>query len=83
MHDVVGEILFLHGAEGAEADVQQHFGDLHPHGADLVEQLPREMQPRRRRGGGTVRLAVDGLVAGLILQLFVDIRGEWHGADAG
>ena len=40
------------------------------------------MQPRGRRGGAAVHLGVDGLVARLVFQLFVDIRRQGHLAEA-
>ena len=83
VHDVMRQILLLNGTEGPQSDVQQHFGDLDAHRADLGKQFLREVQPRRRRGRGAVRLAVDGLVAVLVLELFVDIRRERHGTEAG
>ena len=83
VHDVVRQILLLDGAEGTQSDVQQNLRNLHPHALDFLQKLAGKMQTRGGRGGGAVRLAIHRLIAVFVLQFFMDIRRERHGADAG
>ena len=80
---MVEHVLLLDGAEGAEADVKQHFDDLHAHALDLLQKFGREVKARRGSGRRARLAAVDRLIALGVLELLVDIRGEGHIADAG
>ena len=45
-------IIYFHRAEGAEADMEGHMGDLYPFFRDLPQKFVCEMQPCRRGGCG-------------------------------
>ena len=78
VHFVLGSVLFLDGAEGAQADVKQDGRYLDAHGAHFFEQFGGEMQSRGRSGGGAVDMRVNGVIAAAVLQFFRDIRGKRH-----
>ena len=82
VHVMVGDVLLLDGAERAQAHMQQHRHDLHALGAHALQQLGRKVQAGRRRGGAAVYLGIDRLIAGLVLQLLVDVRRQRHLAQA-
>ena len=81
MHFVIFHVFHLNGSEGAQTHVQKHRHDIHALCADSVHQLRREVQSGGRRGGGAFLFGVNGLIALLILQFFVDVGGEGHFAQ--
>ena len=56
--------------------MQKHRDDFHPLGADLVQQILREMKARRGSRRRTVHLGIDGLIPFLVRILLMDIRRE-------
>ena len=81
VHFVVGDLVLLHRAEGAQAHMERHLGDAHPFGPDGVHQLGREVEARRGRGGAAQLLGVHRLVLALVLQLFGDVGRQGHFAE--
>ena len=81
VHQVVGDARLLHGAEGAEPDVQRHLGVSDPLRPDRVEQFRGEMQTRRRGGGGPLLFRVDRLIARQILLFLVNVGRQGKFAD--
>ena len=79
---VVGHVFLFDGSECAQTDVQQHGHDVDALLLDFFEQFRRKVQAGRRRGSAAVHLGIDGLVARLIFQFFVDIRRQGHLAEA-
>ena len=75
---MVGDLVLLHGAEGAQTNMQSNLGNANTHSAEGVHQLRGEMQP----GGGSSRaaqlLGVNGLVLALVLQLLCDVGWQRH-----
>ena len=82
VHMVVGHVFLFDGSECAQTDVQQHGHDVDALPLDFFEQFRRKVQAGRRRGSAAVHLGIDGLVARLIFQFFVDIRRQGHLAEA-
>ena len=78
MHLMVRDLLGLDRAEGAEADVEGHPGQIHALVPELLQELRRKVQTGGRRGGGAVDAGIDGLIPFLILQLLLDIGGQGH-----
>ena len=78
MHLVVGDLILHHGAEGAEAHMQGHFGNVHALGADGIHQFRGEVQASCGRCGAAKLLGIDGLVLALILQLLCDVGRQRH-----
>ena len=78
---MLGNIFDLDRTEGSQTDMQCHIGDIHTHVFDLLEQFRCEVQTGSWCGGRTRRLAVDGLIAFWIFQLFLNIRRERHHAQ--
>ncbi len=81
VHLVVGDLVFLHGAEGAQTDVQRHFCDVDALGADGVHQLRREVEARRGGGSTAKFFGIDGLILALVFQLLGDIGRQRHLAE--
>ena len=67
VHIVLLDVVLLDRTERTEADMQRHIADVHALCLNFFQQLRREVQARRRRGGAAVDLGIDGLVALLIL----------------
>ena len=63
VHLVLGEVLDLHRAEGAQAHVQRHFREVDALELGALHQLAAEVQAGGGGGHGTLVLGVDGLVA--------------------
>ena len=55
-----------------------HIPDLHALGLDGLQQLRREVEPRRGGGGAAQHLGVHGLVPLLVLELLLDVGGQGH-----
>ena len=81
VHFMRGQVVLLHGAEGPDADVQQHAGDVHAAILDAREQLVGEVQAGRRRGGAAGVFRIDGLVAVVVLEPLGDVRRQRHHPD--
>ena len=81
MHDVVFDLICLDGFESAESDMKRHIQDLDPLGLDLFQQFISKVKTGCRAGGRTVDLRIDVVVAGIVLQLFVNVRRGRHHAD--
>ena len=62
--------------------MERHIADAHPHGRERFHELRREVEPRRRCGGGAADTGVDGLIALLVLELGLDVGGQGHPAQA-
>ena len=75
---VLGNVVSLDGPEGAKTDVQRDIRFPDALGGELVQKLLRKVKPCGRRGGRTVDLGIDGLIALAVLQLFLDIRRQRH-----
>ena len=58
--------------------MQQNGNHVHPHVAHAGEQLRGKVQPCRRRGGAALLTRIDGLIARLVLELFMDIGRQGH-----
>ena len=71
-------VHFLYGTKGAQTHVQQHGDDGHTLLPHLFQQLGGKMQTRCGGGGRAFGLGVDRLIAVLVGQLLVDIRGQRH-----
>ena len=78
VHGVVGDLLLLHRAEGAQTHMKCNVPNLYTHCLHSLQQLRREMQPRRGRCRRAVDLGVHRLIAFLILQLLLDVRRQGH-----
>ena len=78
VHLVVGDLLFHHGTEGAEANVKRHLRNANALGADGIHQFRGEVEPRRGSGGAAQLFGIDGLVLALVFQLLRDIRRKRH-----
>ena len=66
MHRVSGDIVLglrINGPERPQADVERDASDANALGLNARQQFGREVQARRRRGGGAFVGSVDGLVA--------------------
>ena len=81
VHFVAGHVVHLDRTEGAETDVQGNVGDFHALLTDSVHQLLGEMQAGSRRGSGAELMAVDCLIALLVLQFLGDIGRQGHLTD--
>ena len=81
VHGVVLDGVLLHRAEGAEAHMEGHIADPHAFSLDDVQQLRREVEPRRGGGGAAQDLGVHGLIPLLVLELLLDIGGQGHPAQ--
>ena len=78
VHLVVGDLLRLHRAEGAQAHMQQHRHDGDALLPDALQKRRGEVQAGRRRGGGAFGLGVDGLVALAVPELLMDVGRQGH-----
>ena len=81
VHLVVGDLVFLHGTEGTEADMERHLGDVDALGADGIHQLWREVEASRGSGSAAQLLGIDGLILALVVQLLGDIGRQRHLAE--
>ena len=81
VHLVVGNLVFLHGTEGAEADVQSHFGNVHALGADSIHQLRGKVQAGRGSRSAAQLLCINGLILALVFQLLRDVGRQRHFAE--
>ena len=70
VHLVVGDLVFLHGAEGTEADMERHLGDVDALGADGIHQLWREVEAGCGSGSAAQLLGIDGLILALVCLLY-------------
>ena len=75
---MVGDLILLHGAEGAQTNVQCHLGNADTLGADGVHQLRGEVQAGRGCGRAAQLLGIHGLILALILQLLCDVGRQRH-----
>ena len=78
VHHMVGDLLFLDRAEGAQADVQRDKRQLDALLLEFRKQLFGKMQASRRRCRRTGGFGVNRLVALGVVQLFLDIRRQRH-----
>ena len=81
MHGVVGDLLLLHGAEGAKPHMKCNVSHLYTRLLHTVQKLRGEVQPRRGCRRRAVDLGVHRLVSLLILQLLLDIGRQGHFAE--
>ena len=81
VHLMLGHIIDLDGAEGAQSDMERHISDVHSFCTDPIQQFIREMQSRCRSGGRAEFMRIDRLVALLILELCGDVGGQRHLTD--
>ena len=81
VHLVVGDLILLNGAEGAQTNVQCHLGNTDTLGADGVHQLRGEVQAGRGCGRAAQLLGIHGLILALILQLLGDVGRQRHLAE--
>ena len=78
MHLVVGDLVLLHGAEGAKTHMERHIADVHALGLDLLQQLRGEVQSRRRGRRAAQYFGVYRLIPLLILKLLLDVGRQGH-----
>ena len=78
MHLVVGDLVLLHGAEGAKTHMERHIADVHALGLDLLQQLRSEVQSRRGGRRAAQHLGVHRLIPLLILKLLLDVGRQGH-----
>ena len=78
MHLVVGDLVLLHGAEGAKTHMERHIADVHALGLDLLQQLRSEVQSRRGGRRAAQHLRVHRLIPLLILKLLLDVGRQGH-----
>ena len=83
MHVVILDFVHFHGAEGADAHVECHIGQLHAFGCGRAEELFGEVEACRGRGHGTLYLRVDGLVTVFVFGVVFagDVWWKRHLAD--
>ncbi len=75
---VVQKIFFFDGTEGSQPDMQRDTGSPHPLLPDRLQQLPRKVQPSRRRRRRTFISGINSLITFLIRKLMRDIRRKRH-----
>ena len=81
VHDVVGDLILLDRAERTQTDMQRHERQFYSLGFQRVKQLGREVQAGGRCSCRARCFGVNRLVAFGIIQLFLDIRRQRHGAE--
>ena len=81
VHLVVGDLVLLHGAEGAKTHMERHIADVHALGLDFLQQLRREVQSRRGGRRAAQHLGVHRLIPLLILKLLLDVGRQGHFAQ--
>ena len=75
MHLMVGDLVLLDRAEGAQPHMQGDERRFHSHRPHLLQQLRGEMQPGGGGGGATQLPGIHRLIPLLVPELFVDIGG--------
>ena len=81
VHLVVQDVLLLHRAEGAQAHMEGHIGQTHPHVLHLLQKLLGEVEAGGGGGGGAHLPGVDGLVPLRVVELGLDIGRQGHFAQ--
>ena len=79
LHMVLFYVFFpFTGRKVPKPTCVQHRHDVHNPLPDAVHQLRREVQTGCRRGGGTLFLSIDRLIAVFVFQPFGDVRRQGH-----
>lgn len=81
VHLVLGGVFDGDGTESAETNVEGEFDELNALSLDLLQELGGKVETGSGGGGGAKSFGVDGLVAGLVGERFVDVGREGHGAE--
>ena len=82
VHRVILDVFRFYRAERSEPYMQSHEVRLDAFCPYPVQQFLRKMQARGGSGSGAGVSGIYGLIPLRILQLFVDIRRQRHGAEA-
>ena len=78
VHMMLRHVLHLDRAESSQAHMQRDIGQTDTHFFDLVQKLLGKMQTRSGRGGRSIHLGINGLIALPVGKLRLDIGRQWH-----